>query len=161
MNIFFLHTNANICAIYHADKHVIKMILETLQLLCSAIWMSEYETEPPLKLTHKNHPCAIWARTSRKNWLWLKSLGIALCNEYTFRYCKKHKYDEIMRTIKAPNIPNIGFTKPPQCMPDEYKRKSFIEAYREYYRCGKVHLLSWSGSKTLKVHGSREIPEWL
>ena len=161
MNIFYLHFDVKRCARYHVDKHVVKMILETLQLLCSAIWLSGYDTEPPLKLTHKNHPSAIWARSSRQNWLWLQSLGVALCDEYTFRYCKKHRYDDILRTLACPNLPDTAFVPPPQCMPDEYKHDSTVQAYRRYYYYGKARMHSWTGSKTLAQHGSRSRPSWM
>lgn len=69
MNIFILDTNPKIAAQYHVDKHVVKMILETAQLLCSAHWLNG--SEAPYKLTHKNHPCAIWTRECVENYNWL------------------------------------------------------------------------------------------
>ena len=46
MNIFFLDTDVKKCAEYHVDKHVVKMILETCQLLYTAHWVLAY---PSLK----------------------------------------------------------------------------------------------------------------
>jgi len=62
MNIFFLDFDTEKCAKYHCDKHVVKMILETAQLLCGTHWV--IGSEAPYKLSHKNHPCAIWTRES-------------------------------------------------------------------------------------------------
>jgi hypothetical protein len=65
MNIFFLSLIPSTCAQMHVDKHVIKMILETTQLLCSAHYMVKSEYIPCYKLIHKNHPSAIWTRKSK------------------------------------------------------------------------------------------------
>lgn len=125
------------------------MILETCQLLCS-VWHIKDPThsiyEPPYRLTHKNHPCAIWARTSRPNYVWLCTLGKELCKEYTFRYGKIHKCQSMLNELEH-NVP-ISFgvhewTEPPQAMPDEYKKKNSVLAYRQYYRYGKTHLHFW------------------
>ena len=45
MNIFFLDENPTLSAQYHVDKHVVKMILETAQLLCSVHHVTEQVTE--------------------------------------------------------------------------------------------------------------------
>ena len=65
MNIFVLDNDPFKAAEYQCDKHVVKMVLETAQLLCSA-----HETAP-YKRTHYNHPCAIWTRSSLSNYMWL------------------------------------------------------------------------------------------
>ena len=86
MNIFFLDFNTQKCAQYHCDKHVVKMILETAQLLCGVHHMIPQVTpQVPYKLSHKNHPCAIWTRDSLSNYLYLCDLGLELCKEYTYR----------------------------------------------------------------------------
>ena len=87
MNIFFLDFDTNKCAEYHCDKHVVKMILETAQLLCGVHHMVIHERlsndQVPYKLSHKNHPCAIWTRESLSNYLYLCDLGLELCKEET------------------------------------------------------------------------------
>ena len=69
MNIFILDYDVKKCAEYHVDKHVVKMILETAQLLCGAHWTTGGEA--PYKLSHKNHPSAIWTRQDLNNYMWL------------------------------------------------------------------------------------------
>jgi hypothetical protein len=71
MNIFCLDTDPVVAAQYHCDKHNVKMILEATQLLCTTFWMQDIEA--PYRKTHFNHPSAIWARTSKKNFDWLFS----------------------------------------------------------------------------------------
>jgi hypothetical protein len=154
MNIFFLHLNPKICAMYHVDKHVVKMILETTQILCSVHILTSSEYKPPYKLTHKNHPCNIWARKSLSNYIWLVNFGKALCDEYTYRYNKIHKCQSILYELEKnfPNIEDIGFTDIALAMPDMYKGDDPIICYRTYYYFEKYHIHSWK---------KRSIPEWI
>lgn len=162
MNIFFLHLRTKLCAQYHVDRHVVKMILETAQLLCTAIWV--LGGTAPLKETHKNHPSAIWARSGRVNWKWLRKLGLSLCEEYTFRYGKTHKLEPVLRDLKPPtNLPDVPFTPPPQAMPDVYKESGgtvldSIKAYRKYYVSGKKHLHLWKNRHAWK---NRNVPSFI
>ena len=92
MNIFILDQDPVKSAQFQCNKHVVKMCLETAQLLCS-VFPSGLA---PYKRTHYNHPCAKWARDSWCNYMWLISHGHALCNEYEYRYNKIHKCQEII-----------------------------------------------------------------
>ena len=154
MNIFFLDENPTLSAQYHVDKHVVKMILETAQLLCSVHHVTDQVTpQVPYKLSHKNHPCAVWARQSLSNYLYLCELGLELGKEYTHRYGKRHKSIDVINwcIINKPNIPDIGFTTPAMAMPDEFKVDSVVESYRNYYIGAKIDLASWK---------NREKPFW-
>jgi hypothetical protein len=149
MNIFFLDFDTKKCAEYHCDKHVVKMILETAQLLCGVHHMSG--SDAPYKLSHKNHPCAIWSRTSLSNYLYLCDLGLELCKEYTYRYGKRHKSQDIIEWCldNKPNIHDIDFTTPPLAMGDEYKvGNDVIESYRNYYREAKKSFAIWKNRST-------------
>jgi hypothetical protein len=155
MNIFFLDWDVNKCAKDHCDKHVVKMILETAQLLCSVHHTDGQVTDQiPYKLSHKNHPCSIWTRSSLSNYLYLCELGLALCKEYTNRYGKRHKSQEVIEwcLINKPKIKDIGFTEPPKAMPDEYKVSDVVESYRNYYRGAKMGFAVWKNGYK---------PEWL
>ena len=153
MNIFFLDWDVEKNAQYHCDKHVVKMILETAQLLCGVHHMTN-GVYVPYKLSHKNHPCAIWARESLTNYLYLGELGLELSREYTHRYGKKHKSQEIIEwcLMNKPQIQDNGFTTPPKAMPDEYKTEDVIESYRKYYLGAKKTFLTWK---------ERQVPEWV
>lgn len=145
----------------HCDKHVIKMILETCQMLCAVWHITDPEHniyEPPYKLAHKNHPCTIWVRTSLDNYKWLCELGLSLCEEYTYRYGKIHACEKYIKILsdQIPPIPEIGFTTPAQAMPDIYKDDDPVEAYRTYYFFDKQNILSWKG----KIAG-RDTPHWI
>lgn len=151
MNIFFLDYDTKKCAQYHCDKHVVKMILETAQLLCGAHWATG--SEAPYKLSHKNHPCSIWVRESQSNYLYLCDLGLELCKEYTYRYGKRHKSQQIIEwcVTNKLNICDKGFTEPPKAMPDECKLESVIDSYRNYYIKEKKSFAKWK---------NRNVPEW-
>ena len=143
MNIFYLDKEPRLCAQYHVDKHVVKMILETAQLLSTAHWLTG--GEGPYRATHKNHPSAIWARSNTSNYTWLCELGIELCKEYTYRYGKTHKTQQHLEWLST-NIPSISdgkFTPPTLAMPDTFIEEDNLIAYRKYYTYGKKHLHSW------------------
>ena len=145
MNIFVLDLDPKKCAQYHCNKHVIKMILESTQLLCDTLHVAgTYKSYiVPYKATHINHPCAIWARASLSNWLWLKQLALELCKEYTIRYGKQHKCEAIIKNLPNPNLIDYGLTIRPLCMPDEVKKSTVVESYHNYYLTCKQALLSW------------------
>jgi hypothetical protein len=173
MNIFYTNKDPEICAIEHCDKHNIKMILESCQLLSTAHrvldgkeyidassgrkirrWKLDNSYDGILyKATHINHPSAIWARKSYDNYIWLHSLVIELCKEYTYRYGKVHKCEQIELVDKlsyAPfNIPVSVFTEPTPAMPPEYIVKGdSIKSYQKYIREGKIHLHNWKNRPT-------------
>ena len=152
MNIFYLDKEPKLCAQYHVDKHVVKMILETAQLLSTTHWMSG--SEGPYKQTHKNHPSAIWARSNKSNYTWLCELGMELCKEYTHRYGKTHKTQKHIEWLSTniPNIPDGKFTQPTLAMPEQYKSEDHIKSYQLYYVKDKSHLHSWK---------NREVPDFI
>lgn len=154
MNIFFLDWDVKKSAEYHCDKHVVKMILETAQLLCGAHHLTGQVTDQvPYKLSHKNHPCAIWTRESLSNYLYLCELGLSLSEEYTRRYGKRHKSQDVIEwcVTNKLNICDKGFTEPPKAMPDEFKVSDVVESYRNYYRGAKKSFAVWKNS---------EVPAW-
>ena len=151
MNIFYLDEDPKLCAQYHCNKHLIKMILESCQLLCTAHWMTGGEA--PYKKTHFNHPSNKWARESLSNYVWLCDMTMELCKEYTHRNGKRHKTQQHLEwcMVNLPNIEDKGFTEIPQAMPDECKRENPIDGYRNYYNVEKAYMCKWK---------NREIPEW-
>lgn len=152
MNIFILDKDHAKNAEYHNDKHVVKMILEYAQLLSGAVRISGIDSG--YKLTHQNHPCAIWARESLSNWMWLKSLSKALNQEYKFRYSKQinHKSYDKIESLPIPNIKDIGLTEFRLAMPNDVKVSDAVLSYRNYYRNYKQHIATWK---------NRNRPEWL
>ena len=151
MNIFYLDSDHALNASYHNNKHCVKMLVEYVQLLSTAV--RESGIDAGYKTTHKNHPSAIWARESLDNWLWLRDLVVALNNEFVYRYEKtvNHKSYEMAMTLPIPNIPSLGITKFRLAMPDDVRMDDPIEAYRAYYKKYKSHMANWK---------NRDVPEW-
>lgn len=153
MNIFILNRNPRVAAKYHCDKHVVKMVLETAQILSTVA--HHYGSNIPglYKPTHPNHPCVVWAREPL-NFAWLHRLGEYLCLEYTYRYGKTHASERVINSIKLPmdlvgayitetanSYRNYEFV---QAMPDQYKDPDPVTAYRNYYLGEKSHMLVWT-----------------
>ena len=148
MNIFYLDEDPKVAAILQYNKHVVKMILESAQMLCTAhhVYGNEEQKENvPYKQAHLNHPSTIWCRQSIPNYMWLYKHMLALGHEYTHRYGKVHKSITKCKDFLsiAPQGINkyASFTQPPQAMPDEYKAECSIEAYWNYY-IGEKHIVA-------------------
>lgn len=138
MNIFALHLDPSQAARWHCDAHVVKMIVETAQILSTTQHI--LGGHGPYRATHINHPCSIWARSTRSNYLWLTELGLELCKEYTARYGKTHATEPVLNTL-ASNIPSSSLwlqkatlTPFAQAMPEEFRSHDPIASYQRYYQ---------------------------
>jgi len=141
MNIFYLHKDPAKAASYFYDKHKVKMILESAQMLCTAHHHYGNGDNVPYKKAHYNHPSTIWCRQNSSQYMWLYDHMIALGKEYTKRYNKTHltiiKCKDVLKQL-PPAIPDSTFTEPPQCMPDHHKVPDCsITAYWNYYEQDK------------------------
>ena len=159
MNIFVLDLDPKLCAQYHCDSHVGKMIIESCQLLSAAHWRynpNAHKIKNLCKPTHMNHPCAQWVRESRDNYLWLLDLYHALHSEWMYRFGKVHgNYTLRLDSIKQPPrlLESHGRTPFALAMDDKFKiQGDAVASYRNYYKHGKQHLHKWT---------RREVPEWL
>lgn len=175
MNIFYLDENPVLAAKFHCDKHVVKMIVESAQMLSTAHrvldgeiyieksksnrsikrWKLNSELEDKLyKATHVNHPSNVWTRSSVWNYQWLYSLFVNLLEEYTHRYGKHHKCEELIESLKLlpVNIPLTSQTHIPLAMPHQCMIGSGVESYRHYYQTCKQDIL---------VYTNRDKPFWL
>lgn len=151
MNIFVLSKDPVEAAKMQCDRHVLKMILETGQMLCAA---HELGTTP-WKRTHYNHPCTIWARTTTENYKWLAVHGLTLCEEYTKRYGRRHKAEDVLLWC-AQNIPDkipVGELTPfTIAIKDKaYHLGDAVSSYRAYYIGEKSRFAKWE-------HGPK--PDW-
>jgi len=157
------------------DKHVVKMILESAQLLSTAHrvldgveyidvtsgrrikrWiLADGREDVMYKATHINHPSAVWCRQSVENYTWLSDHLFALLDEYTYRYEKKHACAMLAIELQAPpfNLKDWEWTKMPSCMDEKYIiSQDPITNYRNYYKVGKANIHSWK---------KRAAPEWI
>lgn len=170
MNVFYLDKDPRTCAIYHNDKHCVKMNVEYAQLLSTAHrvldgvpyvektangrkikrWRLMENENVIYKACHVNHPSAIWARSNINNYLWLYDLWCALCEEYTHRYGKVHECERKLRRVlydPPSNITNGPFFEPPPAMkhfPQCIVNDDSIQSYINYYKEAKAYFSVWT-----------------
>lgn len=178
MNIFYISPDPEEAARWMVDKHVVKMILESAQLLSTAHrvldgrltagksktgrnvkrYVLEDAREPVVyTATHVNHPSAVWARKSVENYNWLYEHFFELGREYTYRYGKTHKcfQGEMPHMLSSPphNLREYEMTLMPSAMAPEYIINADpVINYRNYYKVGK---------KNLHAYTRRDPPPWL
>ena len=152
MNIFHLHKDPKICAKYHCDKHVVKMILETAQMLSTAYRRNFGNNNDLYKTAYPKHPMTIWVGDSGCNFFWALKLLSHLCNQYNKRYKRIHKSNKILTLFYTKYTKwqdwKTEFTPPPQCMPDQYKHEDYITAYKQYYIGEKKRFAKYTGVDT-------------
>ncbi len=139
MNIFILDKNPRKAAQYQCDKHVVKMVLESAQIMCTV--RNQRGLSSPYRSTHASHPCVKWA-ASPENYHWLLIHFDELLKEYTRRYGKQHKCAELLSLLRIDSLP--APTEFVQCMPDEYKHTDPVQAYRNYYLGSKSRFAQWN-----------------
>lgn len=142
MNIFVVDSNPAICASWLDDRRLIKMILETAQLLSTTLRVTGlYDGDEIYKATHANHPCTVWVRASFNNYTWLTLYFKALLDEYTFRWPgRTHKSGELLpiferfkfAEIDIINIRFINFAKNASMNVDLSESNDVFTAYKNY-----------------------------
>lgn len=180
MNIFFIDKDPRQCAEWMVDSHVVKMILETAQLLSTAhrvidgvevqlvlekdgkqrkkkVWvLDDIRNDIFYNVTHANHPSGVWVRESVENYNWLVDHLFALSDEYTYRYGKRHAtIEKLGYHIQSPphGLREWDWTTPPCAMPDQYVVPGdYVQSYRNYYKEGKAGLHKWK---------NRDKPYWI
>lgn len=177
MNIFVVDRNPYIAAEQLPDKHIVKMPLETCQMLSIIFskWYYDWGTIPKAdgtpyntdKGAFRSHPCTIWAASAPENLAWMLAHGVALCNEYQYRYGKRHSCKDTLGhaiklvTIKGkPDATKYDWqrvTEFTRAMPDDLKYDDTIdtpEAYRRY-----LNTKTWIKDNYLRAHHRK--PDWI
>jgi hypothetical protein len=178
MNIFWLSLDVVECAQAYSDKHVVKIILEITQMLYAVHHLLDnHSFMDGYKLTHGLHPMTRWVGQHQDNYMRAVRLGLALCDEYSYRYdnkthkCQAHllklqQFEPVhwrqwperasqpkrRKTVDAV-FGMMGEMRVPLCMPPEFHKESAIEAYRAYY-CGEEK------SKKNVWKRNRSPPKW-
>ena len=180
MNLFILDSDPVKAAQLQCDKHVVKMIVESAQMLSTAHrmldgvlkrapsksgkTMSKHWTLPDdrddvlYKAVHMAHPCTVWTMKSNNNYTWHWVHFAALCDEYTYRYKKVHATDKLLRE-KLKSLPrniDVGYlTQKPLAMksnPECMFPDDPVKSYRMFYQTKQDRFkMVWTG---------REVPEW-
>ncbi len=179
MNIFILDNDPVIAAQEQCDKHVVKMIVESAQMLSTVHRMLDgvMERRPSksgamlqyyklnddrenilYKACHFNHPSTIWTRESDMNYDWHYKHFIALCDEYTYRYGKIHSTDTKLRyelqaqPNKIPKLKRMTPFKLAMGSNPECILEDAVESYRRFYETKQKRFnMIWS---------KRPVPKW-
>lgn len=180
MNIFILDKDPEVAAQLQCDKHVVKMIVESAQMLSTAHRMLDgyvekrpsksgkrminywvhpkpYKEERLYKAVHHGHPSTVWTMESESNYIWHFDHFVALLDEYTYRYDKKHSTEKLKELLCQPpkNISRDGLTPFKLAMADYPECIALgdpVEAYRAFYQTKQ--------NRFKMVWTKREIPEW-
>lgn len=178
MNIFLLDWDPVKAAQLQCDKHVVKMIVESAQMLSTAHRLLDgkpyYDTTRNgrkilrydmsssedlfYKAVHTKHPSTIWTTESDKNYMWHYKHFIALCKEYTYRYGRIHSTETKMSEILARPPRNITITdtltkfRLAMSQFPECIKECPVESYQRFYVTKQERFkMSWT---------KREVPEW-
>lgn len=160
MNIFVLDTDPRTAAQLHCDTHVVKMILETTQILCTVRHMAGNPVPDGYKPTHQHHPCTKWAGESIGNHVWLWRLLLWLHEEYEHRYHKVHASKRLLvpcALLDFGALWNAGIIRTPFVFagPASCIRPTIVESYRALYRLKQTTMkvpMRWT---------NRPRPEWM
>ena len=176
MNIFAIDKDPSVSAQSMCDKHIVKMILEAGQMLSTSHryldgelyyemskgakprkikrWRLTDEREDILwKATFLHHPCTVWTFETSENYSWHQKHAKALCEEYTYRYGKRHSAENLIDKLEQLpyNIVKGKLTRFAVAMPEEYKVEDAVESYRNYYNGAKSYFAKWT---------KRDVPAW-
>lgn len=165
MNIFVTEPCPIASAEALDDKRVVKMILESAQLLSTAIHINVLTLDDDIsqvlyKPTHKQHPCALWSAHSNSNWEWLFQHFLALCQEYTHRYGKYHKSAALAPHLRkyhylikdGPQTSFANCTRFEHC--DFRHLQDVHDAYKRYLT------IKWNNDKLIPKWTNRAQPSW-
>lgn len=151
MNIFYLDHDPKLAAQFTNDRHVVKMVLESAQILSTVCRANGLDVG--YKATHKHHPCTLWAGENLSNFMYLANLASYLNDEYKYRFYRidNQLSFDVICNLPTPDLPDEPMTTPALAMPDGCKCDDPVESYRNYYRQHKQHLAQWT---------RRNQPEW-
>ena len=165
MNIFAIDRDPGVAARHLVDLHTVKMVLESAQMLANCFTPEQLASpECPRtkagtvrKYCHFNHPSSKWVRKSKDNMRWLIDHALQMDKERMERFASAEPHFSVsfiywvQANIDKSTTPDGPITEFAQAMPVEYKCEDSIEAYRQLYKYGKVHLHNWKRNK----------PDWI
>lgn len=182
INIFRLHSCPWIAAKYYHDKHCSKICCEATQLLTNCYSVKQLEGAPKTQLgtvrkySHLNHPISIWSRTCYGNFQWLLNHGVALSQEFKYRFDKNHfcrGFIEWANSTYPQNLENYDTwpTEQPQCFksyPECIVNGDPVLGYQNYYNVAKLSFTRKISSKNpdkkriiKNIWTRREIPHFI
>ena len=184
MNIFVTDEDPWASAAALDDKRVVKMVLESAQILSTAIWLRSQEfynhiilshstndsvspTPGPViyRPTHKKHPVVLWVCESVMNYDWLWEHAVSLLKIYGDTYERVHKTGRVLDVLGNISIgdvfPNVRQTPFANCARRDDMDIDFThitpvtEAYREYLKA------RWALDTRAPTWKERDLPRWM
>lgn len=184
MNIFVLDPSPVLAAQLQCDKHVVKMIVESAQMLSTAhrmldgkpgidvrtdpisgksrrikIWTLDGSIDSKMyAAVHTGHPCTVWTMMSDANYRWHYDHFVALCDEYTHRYGKVHNTDSALRSVlrNPPTTIQRGPITPfPLAMKSNPECMDFSDPVASYRKFYQTKQARFKMSWT-----KRNVPDW-
>lgn len=145
MNLFIVDRDPRRAARALCDRHVVKMTLETAQILCTVAHMNGHQ--PPYRPTHLHHPCVVWTAACYANWRWVIAHGLALADEYERRFAREHKSRAVIAWADehgaGPARTRMRRQPFVQAMPEEFRHRDPVLAYRAFYMGAKARFATW------------------
>lgn len=158
MNIFRTSDDPDASAAALDDARVVKMTLETAQILSTVLRKAGVNDPLFYKPTHPNHPCTLWAGETRDNFGWLLCHGLYLVDEYRYRFGRRHASAVVMDAATLADwgvLPPGAESPQPFCGPDDLLPGAPVtERYRALLRA------KWRDGKRPPRWTWREPPEW-
>lgn len=159
MNIFATDRSPVASAQALPDKHLIKMILESAQILSTVAHGYGHDASPLYKPTHRHHPSVLWAGASPENCMWLLQHGIQMCMEYERRFGRQHKTKDLLHALYLLQDQAYHLT-PTEFVfvgPAETPGENVHERYRNYLN---TKYKTWTDAGKPPTWTNAKPPEW-
>jgi len=180
MNLFILDKDPILAAQLQCDKHVVKMIVESAQMLStthrildghvekrpskSGKTMVNYWVHPNsnlentlYKAVHHKHPCTLWTMESSANYFWHVMHFNALLKEFEHRYGHEHGSKFLLPVLSSlpkniPMGPQTPFRLAMKDSPECIALGDPVKAYQAFYQTKQKRFsMVWT---------KRETPTW-
>jgi hypothetical protein len=160
MQLFILDYEPCVSAQMMSDCHIIKMCLETAQILSSVRFNKGFEHNEIIPKPYNTKHPVITAIDNQEKINWLLDYNRAIHSEYVYRFNKHHAYFKLIEfyehlrdnSIKYYDKSKLNFAR-------DFKdftttKTDLIESFREYYKMKKSIIKRWKYTK-------RSEPEWM
>lgn len=131
MQIFVTDVDPQKCAFALDDKRVNKQILESAQILSSALHHLGMGAPDLYRPTHQNNPLILWAAKCRPNFEWLFTHAFCLSEEWSCRMGKVHASHSVIEHcgLLREGVPEAEFRTPFVNL-TEFQDLTVVKAYR-------------------------------
>ena len=166
MNIFVLDQSPAVAASYHCDQHLHKMILESAQMLSTAMHTWYPHLSPHLyKPAHPNHPCTVWIAQSKTNAVWVSELMWELDSIRMDLGSDSHS-SMFIRQMLIDNLTTAEYLPVPKpefifAGPLQYKLRPDLTIYQKYQEYYKLKQKLWLGTRNQMSYKNRPVPPFL